>query len=67
MPEKSFKYKEKKSGIFGKVGRPLIDLEIYSQTKKRWLIISEVLADSGADVSLLPRYIGKGKGSGPAG
>jgi len=28
MPEKKFKYTEKESGIFGKVLRPLIEVEI---------------------------------------
>lgn len=52
-------YKERESGIFGKTKRPLIDLYIFSEIKKDWLFLADVLADSGADVSILPRTIGE--------
>lgn len=54
-----FPYKEKESGIFGKTKRPLIDLYIFSEIKKDWLFVSDVLADTGADISILPRTIGE--------
>ncbi len=57
MPQ--FKYKEEKSDIFGNVKRPVIKLEIYSELTKSWLILENVLVDSGADISLLPRDIGE--------
>ncbi len=56
MPAKSFTYTEKDSGIFGKVKRPLITIEI--KTKDGWLEIKEVLSDTGADISVLPRNMG---------
>lgn len=59
MPRHTFPYKEKESGIFGKTKRPLIDLYIFSETNKNWLSIVEVLADTGADISILPRTIGE--------
>lgn len=59
MPKHTFPYKEKESGIFGKTKRPLIDLYIFSETNKNWLFLAEVLADTGADISILPRTIGE--------
>ena len=55
----SFDYKEQNSDIFGKVLRPLIKLEVYSLTRQKWFEITDILADSGADISLLPRDIGE--------
>ncbi|MEA2032185.1 MAG: hypothetical protein U9N41_01205 [Euryarchaeota archaeon] len=57
MPEKKFKYTEKESGIFGKVLRPLIEVEIKGETSE-WIKIENALADTGADISILPRDIG---------
>lgn len=54
----SFKYKEGKSSLFGIIKRPLISLEIYSQKLHRWIFLEKVLADTGADISLLPRFMG---------
>lgn len=59
MPKQVFPYKEKESGIFGKTKRPLIDLYIFSKTQQGWLLVLEVLADTGADISILPRTIGE--------
>lgn len=56
MPSKSFDYIEKESRIFGKVRRPLIDIEIKTHSGE-WLEIKEVLADTGADISILPRNL----------
>jgi hypothetical protein len=55
----SFNYKEQESLIFGKILRPLIDLEIFSEIEKDWIKIKEVLADTGADVSIIPRSTGE--------
>lgn len=55
----SFDYKEQNSDIFGKVLRPSIKLEVYSFTRNKWLELTDVLADSGADLSILPRDIGE--------
>ena len=56
MPEKTFDYGEKKSGIFAKVKRPLVTLEIKTHSGE-WLKLQEVLADTGADISILPRDV----------
>ena len=54
MFEINFKYREKESRIFGTVKRPLIDIEIFSEVDNKWYLIEDILADSGADVSVLP-------------
>lgn len=59
MPKYTFKYKQKASGILGKINRPLIDIEAYSEVERDWIFIPEVLADTGADISILPRKIGE--------
>lgn len=59
MPRQVFPYKDKESGIFGKTKRPLIDIRVFSETKKSWFFLAEVLADTGADISILPRTIGE--------
>lgn len=59
MPEKIFSYKETHSRIFGKVNRPLIDIRFYSEITNRFILVPDVLIDSGADVSLLPRDFGE--------
>lgn len=59
MPGRVFPYKKKESGIFGKTKRPLIDIFLFSEIKKGWLLLAEVLADTGADISILPRTIGE--------
>ena len=50
----SYKYKECRSKILGTINRPLIDIEIYSLLAKKWLLIENVLVDTGADASVLP-------------
>jgi hypothetical protein len=57
MPEKIFEYTEKESGILGKVLRPLIEVEIKGEASE-WIRIENALADTGADISILPRDIG---------
>ena len=57
MPK--FDYKEDVSAIFGKIKRHIIKISVYSEVGKTWLGIENVLADSGADVSILPREIGE--------
>ena len=54
MSNITFKYREKESRIFGKVKRPLIDIEIFSEIDKKWYMVEDILADSGADISVLP-------------
>ncbi|MBI2075993.1 MAG: retroviral-like aspartic protease [Candidatus Aenigmarchaeota archaeon] len=59
MRSAEFDYKEQDSAIFGKVKRPLIEMDVFSESEKVWLPLYKVLADTGADISILPRYIGK--------
>ena len=54
----SFKYQEEKSSLFGVIKRPLLELEIYSTKLKKWILLKRVLADTGADICLLPRFMG---------
>ncbi len=51
-------YREEKSDVFEIVKRPRIEIEIFSIKKNKWIIFDEVLADTGADFSVLPRYTG---------
>jgi len=59
MPEIEFPYIQQESKIFGKILRPLIPIEIFSALSNDWISIDEVLADTGADVTILPRFIGE--------
>jgi len=56
--EKEFDYKQEESDLFGSVKRPRIETQIFSKKKNRWIWIDEVLADTGADFCVLPRYLG---------
>lgn len=58
MPKKSFDYKDCDSGIFGRVKRPLISIDVKSSNGE-WIHLRDVLADTGADISILPRDIGE--------
>jgi len=49
--KKSLKYQDRESRIFGSVKRPLIDIEIFSEIDKKWYLVEDILADSGADIS----------------
>jgi predicted aspartyl protease len=53
-------YTEKESRIFGNMLKPVIYMEIFSQTHSLWCGIDDVLVDTGADITLIPRNIGKG-------
>lgn len=55
----SINYKKQESRLFGKVLRPLIELEAYSEVTNDWVVLENVLADTGADISMLPRIIGE--------
>jgi len=56
--EKQFDYKQEESDVFGQVKRPRVEMQIYSKKKNRWVWVDEVLADTGADFCMLPRYLG---------
>ena len=59
MPEMKYNYTDQESQIFGRVKRPLIELDAYSHARERWIPLFEVLVDTGADMSVLPRIIGE--------
>lgn len=52
-------YKDEESKVFGKIKRPRIDFEIFSNSKRDWILIIDALADTGADMSLVPRQLGE--------
>jgi hypothetical protein len=54
-----FPYAREQSDILGPVKRPRLILEIFSEMKKEWITIDEVLADTGADLTVLPHFIGE--------
>ena len=56
---KKFPYTGRKSDIFGRVNRPLVIVKIFSTTKNIWIPVYDTLADTGADISINPKYLGK--------
>ncbi len=57
--ELKFPYLEEESNIFGKIRRPRIKIKILSETSGDWEVLDEVLADTGADLTILPRFMGR--------
>src|SRR3989344_4605297 len=53
-----FYYIEKESRIVGRILKPLIDIEILSKDGL-WYGLDEVLADTGADITLIPKHVGE--------
>jgi hypothetical protein len=56
--KKEYDYKQEESDAFGSIKRPRIEIQIFSKKKNRWIWVDEVLADTGADFCVLPRYLG---------
>ena len=57
-----YPYLEKKSKIFGRIKRPLVPIQVLKQISKKsrdWLDVDGVLADTGADITLFPRFVGE--------
>src|SRR3989338_906406 len=52
-------YTQQKSNTFGTISRPLVTIKFYSETKGIWIPVYDALADTGADLTLLPRYLGE--------
>jgi hypothetical protein len=52
MPGVEFPYVEQESRIFGKVKRPLVSIDILSFLSGDWTSVDEVLADTGADITI---------------
>lgn len=53
-----FRYTEKESRVVGRILKPLIEIEIFSEDGL-WYGVDEVLVDTGADITLLPRSVGE--------
>ena len=53
-----FPYEEEESDVFGKVRRPRMKIKVFSEISNDWETIDEVLADTGADFCVFPRFIG---------
>lgn len=59
MTQFVFPYVEQEHPIFGKVMRPLIKVTMYSERFQKWLAVDKVLADTGADISVVPLPFGQ--------
>ena len=53
-----FKYTEKENRIVGRILKPIIEIEIFSKNNL-WYGLDEILVDTGADITLIPRYVGE--------
>lgn len=53
-----FPYREEESDVLEKVKRPRVKIKIFSKVTNEWETIDEVLADTGADFCVLPRFVG---------
>ena len=58
MSEISFLYKNEKSNIFKIIKRPRVRVYIFSKVFREWITIDDVLTDTGADISILPKTLG---------
>ncbi|OQX92283.1 MAG: hypothetical protein B6D58_03565 [candidate division Zixibacteria bacterium 4484_95] len=59
MPKKLIiPYVSEQSNVFKKIKRPKLKLSIYSKYLKCWISIEDILADTGADISILPKSLG---------
>ena len=59
MPKKLIiPYVSEQSNVFKKIKRPKLNISIYSKYLRCWISIEDVLADAGADISVLPRRLG---------
>src|SRR3989344_8627425 len=54
-----FPYIERESRIFGRILKPMIDIEILSKKYGVWYGLNEVLVDTGADITLIPKSVGE--------
>ena len=51
-------YVSEESNVFKKIRRPKLTLSIFSKNFRCWVNIENVLADTGADISVLPESLG---------
>ena len=57
----SFPFKEYPSSVFGKIRRPVAEVFFQSKNSKFWQSVT-MLVDTGADYTLLPRFLAKSLG-----
>lgn len=57
MPGITAPYKKVHSPILGTTSRPLVSVKLV--TPERYVLLDEVLVDTGADISVIPRDIGE--------
>lgn len=51
-------YVNEESNVFRMIRRPKLSMSIYSKHFKQWIYVKDVLADTGADISVLPESMG---------
>ena len=59
MKKLTFPYTEKEHRIFGKITRPVVTLAFFSERFGKWLEVGQILADTGADISVIPLPLGQ--------
>ncbi|EDN65782.1 hypothetical protein BGP_2476 [Beggiatoa sp. PS] len=59
MTQFTFSYTEQEHPIFGQITRPLLKFALYSTRFGEWLSVKKVLADTGADISVVPLPLGQ--------
>jgi len=47
------------SDLLGRIRRPLLTISIFSERFHEWIEIENLLADTGADLTLLPSHLGE--------
>lgn len=52
----SFPFKKERSAILGSIYRPVARVQFWSKVSKDWIAV-RMIVDSGADYTLLPRYM----------
>jgi len=57
--EIEFPYNNEESRTFGIVKRPRMAMRIFSKTRSIWIPVKKTLVDTGADTTLVPRFIGE--------
>lgn len=56
IPPISFKYEAVASRMFGTLYRPVVKVQFWSEATQSWKTV-QMLVDTGADYSILPRYL----------
>jgi len=51
-------YVNEESNVFRMIKRPKLSMSIYSKQFEQWIYVEDVLADTGADISVLPESMG---------